>query len=76
VFVDYASNGTFVQGDLPSIARVFGTYIRLGQFHAPNGQEFFANKDGIAAVTVDDRYADNASWLSASNSRREGPGPK
>ncbi|MEK9285463.1 MULTISPECIES: hypothetical protein [unclassified Bradyrhizobium] len=25
VFVDYASNGTFVQGTLPEIRRLFGT---------------------------------------------------
>jgi len=60
VFVDYASNGTFVQGTLADISRLFGTYIRLAAFHAPDGQDIFINKNGIASVGVDDRYAGNA----------------
>jgi hypothetical protein len=60
VFVDYASNGTFVQGTLANIAKMFGAYIRLGALHAPDGQDIFVNKEGIASVAVDDRYAGNA----------------
>lgn len=60
VFVDYASNGTFVQGKLAKIAPMFGAYIRLAALHAPNGQDIFINKDGIASVDVDDRYAGKA----------------
>ena len=46
VFVDYASNGTFVQGMLADISRLFGTYVKLAAFHAPDGQDIFVNKDG------------------------------
>src|SRR5215475_5135611 len=60
VFVDDASHGTYVQGTLADIARRLGTYIRLGAFHAPDGQDIFVNKDGIASIGVDNRYAGNA----------------
>lgn len=60
VFIDYASNGTFARGTLPTIARLFGTYIKLAAFHAPDGQDIYVNKDGIASVGVDDRYAGSA----------------
>jgi len=60
VFVDYASNGTFVRGALADISRLFGAHMRLVAFHAPDGQEIFVNMDGIASVAVDDRYAGNA----------------
>ena len=49
VFVDYASDGAFVRRTLADISRLFGTCIRLGAFHAPDGQDIFVNKDGIAA---------------------------
>jgi len=55
VFVDYASNGTFVQGTLATIAPMFGAYIRLAALHAPNGQDIYVNKDGIASIDVDNR---------------------
>ena len=60
VFVDYASNGTFVRGTLPEISRLLGTYVRLAPFHAPDGEDIFINKQGIASVAADDRYAGNA----------------
>lgn len=60
VFIDYATNGTFARGRLDQISRLFGTYIKLAAFHAPNGQGIYVNKDGVASVAVDDRYAGNA----------------
>lgn len=60
VIVDYASNGTFVQGTLQEIVAMFGAYVRLAALHAPNGQDIYVNKDGIASIDVDDRYAGNA----------------
>ncbi|VIO79237.1 hypothetical protein [Bradyrhizobium ivorense] len=60
VFVDYASNGTFVQEALEGIVGKFGAYIRLAALHAPNGQDIYINKDGVASVDADDRYAGNA----------------
>ena len=60
VFVDYASNGTFVRGTLADVARLFGTYIKLSAFHAPDDQPIFVNRDGIASVAKDDTYAGNA----------------
>ena len=32
----------------------------FGALHAQDGQNIFVNKDGIASVAVDDRYAGNA----------------
>jgi hypothetical protein len=60
VFVDYASYGTFAQGSLQEIARLFGAYIKLASLHAPDGQSIFVNSRGIASVAMDDRYAGNA----------------
>jgi hypothetical protein len=60
VFIDYVSGGTFAQGTLAEIARLFGSYIRLAPLHAPNGVPIFVNSDGIASVDVDQRYSGNS----------------
>jgi hypothetical protein len=60
VFIDYASNGTFAKGTLTQMAKLFGTYIKLAELHAPDGTPIFVNKAGIAAVGVDNKYAGNA----------------
>ena len=57
VLVDYVIGGAFVKGTIAEIVRLFGTYIRLANFHAPNGVPISLNADGIAGFTVDPKYA-------------------
>ena len=56
VLVDYVVGGTFVKGTIADITKLFGTYIRLAHFHAPNGTPIYLNADGVAGFTVDSKY--------------------
>jgi hypothetical protein len=56
VLVDYVIGGTFVLGTIAEISKLFGTYVRLARFHAPQGTPIFLNADGIAGFVVDPRY--------------------
>ena len=56
VLVDNVIGGAFVKGTINQITKLFGTYIRLAHFHAPNGTPICLNADGIAGFTVDPKY--------------------
>jgi|SRR5215204_4766738 len=60
VFIDYVSGGTFAEGSLSELVRLFGAYIRLAPLHAPSKMPIYLNTAGIASVDVDDRYDGNS----------------
>jgi hypothetical protein len=57
VLVDYVIGGAFVKGTIAQITKLFGTYIRLANLHAPDGTPISLNADGIAGFAVDPKYA-------------------
>jgi hypothetical protein len=60
VFIDYVSEGAFVNDTFQNIARLFGSHVKLALLHAPNGMPLFVNSDLIAAISIDHEYSGNS----------------